>query len=127
MRAELGCAHARWAQVPSCEVGLAAHTRAELMSPHLIGTVYIDETWTGNGHTLLPSDAYDSAVAQFWAAYFDDEIVPVMRELRSAQGEDNVAMIERLKEGMGGFWRRRLSNGAKERLILEEIKLGSLI
>jgi len=38
MRAELGCAHARWAQVPSCEVGLAAYTRAELMSPHLIET-----------------------------------------------------------------------------------------
>ncbi|KAL8121140.1 glutathione S-transferase U17-like [Apium graveolens] len=62
---------------------------------------YIDETWTANGHTLLPSDAYDRAVARFWAAYFDDKIVPVMRELRSAQGEDKVAMIERLKEGMG--------------------------
>lgn len=40
----------------------------------LVIVQYIDETWTGNGHSILPSDAYDRAVARVWAAYFDDKV-----------------------------------------------------
>ncbi|KAL8112571.1 hypothetical protein AgCh_020046 [Apium graveolens] len=56
MRAELGCAHARWAQVPSCEVGLAAHTRAELMSPHLIETEVDNHSLLTKNYIVVPTD-----------------------------------------------------------------------
>ncbi|WOH08293.1 hypothetical protein DCAR_0727731 [Daucus carota subsp. sativus] len=61
---------------------------------------YIDETWTTNGYSILPSDPYDRAVARFWSAYFDDKLVPLMRELKSVQKEEKVAAIERIKEAM---------------------------
>lgn len=35
---------------------------------------YIDETWTANGYSILPSHPHDRAVARFWAAYFDDKV-----------------------------------------------------
>lgn len=41
----------------------------------LIIVQYIDETWTGNGYSILPSDSYDRAVARFWAAYFDEKVL----------------------------------------------------
>lgn len=40
----------------------------------LIIVQYIDETWTGNGYSILPSDSYDRAVARFWAAFFDEKV-----------------------------------------------------
>ncbi|KAK1365825.1 Glutathione transferase [Heracleum sosnowskyi] len=70
------------------------------ISESLVIVQYIDETWSSNGHSFLPSDAYDRAIARFWPAYFDDKLVPLMRDLRSAQGEDKLALIERLEEGM---------------------------
>ncbi|WOH08299.1 hypothetical protein DCAR_0727737 [Daucus carota subsp. sativus] len=79
------------------------------ISESLVILQYIDETWTGNGYSILPCDAYDRSVARFWVAYFDDKLVPLMRDLRTAQGEEKVALIERLEEGMGlleeAYWK----------------------
>ena len=35
---------------------------------------YIDEKWSGDSSSILPSDPYDRVVARFWAAYFDDKV-----------------------------------------------------
>lgn len=39
----------------------------------LIIVQYIDEIWT-SGSSILPSDPYDRATAQFWAAYIDEKV-----------------------------------------------------
>ncbi|KAJ4777308.1 Glutathione S-transferase [Rhynchospora pubera] len=53
---------------------------------------YIDETWTSDGVSILPSDSYDRAIARFWTAYIDDKIPYAISKLRpvvrgSAQAE----------------------------------------
>jgi len=36
---------------------------------------YIDEVWKNNGTpSILPSHAYDRAIARFWVAYIDDKV-----------------------------------------------------
>ncbi|KAL3654170.1 Glutathione S-transferase [Castilleja foliolosa] len=47
----------------------------------LIIVQYIDDVWTSNGPSFLPSDPYDRATARFWAAYIDDELYPCTRAL----------------------------------------------
>ncbi|KAG6429655.1 hypothetical protein SASPL_107707 [Salvia splendens] len=52
----------------------------------LIIVQYIDDAWT-NGHSILPTDPYDRATAQFWAAFVDDEFVPLLRKIGRPKGK----------------------------------------
>ncbi|KAL1814916.1 hypothetical protein ACET3Z_017490 [Daucus carota] len=61
---------------------------------------YIDEKWSGDGSSILPSDPYDRAVARFWAAYFDDKVVPVIFKLSFGPESERVALIEQTAEGL---------------------------
>ncbi|KAA8533034.1 hypothetical protein F0562_032849 [Nyssa sinensis] len=66
----------------------------------LIIVQYIDQVWT-SAPSILPSDPYDRAIACFWAAYIDDKLIPLLKEIRTAEGEESkAAAIERVVEGM---------------------------
>jgi glutathione S-transferase len=40
---------------------------------------YIDEVWKNNGTpSILPSNAYDKAIARFWVSYIDDKVFILM-------------------------------------------------
>ncbi|GAB2280358.1 Glutathione S-transferase U17 [Dionaea muscipula] len=62
----------------------------------LIIVQYIDEAWSDIGPSILPSDPYDRAVARFWAAYVDDKILPAVKGIVVANGEE--AKVKELKE-----------------------------
>ncbi|WOH13557.1 hypothetical protein DCAR_0833067 [Daucus carota subsp. sativus] len=66
----------------------------------LVIVQYIDQVWTENGYCILPSDPYDRAVARFWAAFVDDKMVPMLKELIVAPEEGKAAIKERIGEGL---------------------------
>ncbi|XP_028754328.1 glutathione S-transferase U17-like [Neltuma alba] len=48
---------------------------------------YIDEVWN-SGPSILPADAYDRAMARFWAAYIDDKCFVAMRNVLLEEDEE---------------------------------------
>ncbi|KAL1550962.1 glutathione transferase [Salvia divinorum] len=58
----------------------------------LIIVQYIDDAWT-NGPSILPPHPHDRATARFWAAFVDDKLVPLLGQLREAEGEDAKELI----------------------------------
>ncbi|XP_054809843.1 glutathione S-transferase U17-like [Prosopis cineraria] len=48
---------------------------------------YIDEVWN-TGPSILPADAYDRAMACFWAAYIDDKCFLAMRKALLEEDEE---------------------------------------
>ncbi|KAJ3690413.1 hypothetical protein LUZ61_019577 [Rhynchospora tenuis] len=55
---------------------------------------YIDETWSSDGASILPSDPYDRAIARFWTVYVDDKIPDAIRKLRPLVKGSAVAEVE---------------------------------
>jgi glutathione S-transferase len=48
----------------------------KLLCESAIIVEYIDEVWKNNGTpSILPSNAYDRAIARFWVAYIDDKVL----------------------------------------------------
>ncbi|KAL3654174.1 Glutathione S-transferase [Castilleja foliolosa] len=54
----------------------------------LIIVQYIDDVWTSNGPSFLPSDPYERATALFWAAYIENKIYPFIRTILYADGDE---------------------------------------
>lgn len=67
----------------------------------LIIVQYIDELWS-SGHSILPSDPYDRAIAHFWATYLDDKLFPSLRGIpRAKTDEEKKTSIEQVIEELG--------------------------
>ncbi|KAJ1693407.1 hypothetical protein LUZ63_010105 [Rhynchospora breviuscula] len=55
---------------------------------------YIDETWSSDRASILPSDSYDRAIARFWTAFVDDKIPNTNRKLRTLTKESEETEVE---------------------------------
>ncbi|XP_074343114.1 glutathione S-transferase U17-like [Apium graveolens] len=75
----------------------------KIICESLVIVEYIDQVWMDNGYSILPSDPYDRSVARFWAAYVDDKLVLTLKDLLSSQGEDTIAVKERLEEAISAL------------------------
>ncbi|KAL8106251.1 hypothetical protein AgCh_029876 [Apium graveolens] len=75
----------------------------KIICESLIIVQYIDQVWRDNGYSILPSDPSDRAVARFWAAYVDDKLVPKLKELLAAHGQEKIAVKERIEEIMAAL------------------------
>ncbi|KAK4429930.1 Glutathione S-transferase U17 [Sesamum alatum] len=66
----------------------------------LIIVQYIEDVWA-TGPSILPSDAYDRALARFWVAYIDDKWYPLVKVLRQTEGEEErTELIQKVSEGL---------------------------
>ncbi|CAN1311265.1 Glutathione S-transferase U17 [Linum perenne] len=64
---------------------------------------YIDEAWS-SGPSLLPSDAYDRAIARFWASYLDEAKTAAVNQLKEGLTflEEAYGKISKGKAFFGG-------------------------
>ncbi|XP_020597707.1 probable glutathione S-transferase [Phalaenopsis equestris] len=49
--------------------------RGKAIAESLVILEYVDEVWSSSGIRLLPEDAYERAMARFWAKFFDDKCI----------------------------------------------------
>uniref|UniRef100_A0A0E0BCZ2 Glutathione S-transferase n=1 Tax=Oryza glumipatula TaxID=40148 RepID=A0A0E0BCZ2_9ORYZ len=75
------------------------------ISESLVIVQYVDEVWAA-APSVLPADPYDRAVARFWAAYIDNNMVPGMvgvlraatEEERAAKADETLAAMAQLEK-----------------------------
>ncbi|KAK4261212.1 hypothetical protein QN277_004242 [Acacia crassicarpa] len=61
---------------------------------------YVDEVWN-SGPSFLHSDAYDRAIARFWAAYIDDKLfVAMIHALKEEDEEARKAYLEEIEDSL---------------------------
>ncbi|XP_062212921.1 probable glutathione S-transferase GSTU6 [Phragmites australis] len=56
---------------------------------------YLDEAFSGAGPAFLPADPHDRAVARFWAAYVDNELLSSWLAVYAARTEEKAEAVTR--------------------------------